>query len=678
MMSQFSRFALIVLLSLVTVPALSAGRVFFDSFESGTSQWGSDDYRNRCRDVTSAEDGGIGARTGSRFLSCNWNGTVAWNNAARYENLVIPTPATATEIFYRFWVRVGTNLSSTGGGGDNTGPKLLRFYSSYAAYLHTADVNSSGSSASIAWIHEAPGSIVTNWGLGSISKTGWTQVELYFNRSTNLHKIWINNTLTHNTTSNNVSNLLSSQLFLGSNWSGEEGTRIHDATNHVYWDDVEIFSSNGSDATGSMVDGTIAYSGGGTTYTVTPSAGANGTISPDTAQTVSSGSVTSFTVTPSGGYTASVGGTCGGSLVGTTYTTNAITANCTVSATFAPIADTTPPAISSPLPTGEQPYGTTSVTLQVTTNEAATCKYHTSDVAYASMGSTFGSTGGTTHQQTGFATSNGSSYTRYVRCIDSSGNASTASTVISFSVAADTPELILDNTSSGATQSGSWSVSTFYPGYYGSNYHYAPDATGHWFQWSGTLAPGTYQVYAQWPNGGDRPTDSVYQITHSGGTANVPADQTANGGQWNLLGTYAFGSTGTVRLLSSANGTDGTAADAIRFYASAADTTPPTTTISTSDPSAISTDGLTVIGTASDDTAVSGCKYRIGAAPDGSNGTACSGTTSFSCSTSGYASGANTLYVGCYDAAGNYGSDSITVNYTDIILSAPSNLRILN
>ncbi|NCT67109.1 MAG: hypothetical protein GXC76_05615 [Rhodanobacteraceae bacterium] len=70
------------------------------------------------------------------------------------------------------------------------------------------------------------------------------------------------------------------------------------------------------------------------TYTVTPSAGANGTISPNSPQTVSHGSTTSFTVTPANGYSASVGGTCGGTLVGTTYTTHAVTADCTVAATF--------------------------------------------------------------------------------------------------------------------------------------------------------------------------------------------------------------------------------------------------------------------------------------------------------------------------------------------------------
>jgi hypothetical protein len=70
------------------------------------------------------------------------------------------------------------------------------------------------------------------------------------------------------------------------------------------------------------------------THTVTPSAGANGSISPSTAQTVYDGRTTAFTVTPNTGYTPTVAGTCGGSLVGTTYTTNAITSDCTVNATF--------------------------------------------------------------------------------------------------------------------------------------------------------------------------------------------------------------------------------------------------------------------------------------------------------------------------------------------------------
>lgn len=72
------------------------------------------------------------------------------------------------------------------------------------------------------------------------------------------------------------------------------------------------------------------------TYTVTPSAGANGSISPDLATVFDYGAIPSFTVTPDVGYTASVAGTCGGALVGTTYTTAAITADCTVVASFTP------------------------------------------------------------------------------------------------------------------------------------------------------------------------------------------------------------------------------------------------------------------------------------------------------------------------------------------------------
>jgi len=42
-----------------------------------------------------------------------------------------------------------------------------------------------------------------------------------------------------------------------------------------------------------------------------------------------------FTVTASPGFTAGVAGTCGGNLVGTSYLTSPITANCTVVASFA-------------------------------------------------------------------------------------------------------------------------------------------------------------------------------------------------------------------------------------------------------------------------------------------------------------------------------------------------------
>jgi len=71
-------------------------------------------------------------------------------------------------------------------------------------------------------------------------------------------------------------------------------------------------------------------------YTVTPSVSGNGgTIGPAAATPVASGATISFTLAPDSGYIAGpVSGTCGGTLDGNTYTTAAVTADCTVVATF--------------------------------------------------------------------------------------------------------------------------------------------------------------------------------------------------------------------------------------------------------------------------------------------------------------------------------------------------------
>jgi len=77
-------------------------------------------------------------------------------------------------------------------------------------------------------------------------------------------------------------------------------------------------------------------------HTVTSSVGSgSGTISPLGTATVTHGMTKSYTLMPaSGSAITSVGGTCGGTLNGNTFTTKPITANCTVSATFAPVGYT--------------------------------------------------------------------------------------------------------------------------------------------------------------------------------------------------------------------------------------------------------------------------------------------------------------------------------------------------
>jgi len=77
-------------------------------------------------------------------------------------------------------------------------------------------------------------------------------------------------------------------------------------------------------------------------FSVTPSAGTGGTISPATMQTITGGSSATFTITPNSGYgvVTPLGGTCPqGSYNSSThsYTSGKIVANCTIEAAFAPL-----------------------------------------------------------------------------------------------------------------------------------------------------------------------------------------------------------------------------------------------------------------------------------------------------------------------------------------------------
>lgn len=102
------------------------------------------------------------------------------------------------------------------------------------------------------------------------------------------------------------------------------------------------------------------------------------------------------------------------------------------------VADVTAPAIISctTSPAGVLPAGTTTVDITCTTDENATAKLDTSPgVAYASMATTFGTTGTTTHTQSVGSLSDGTSYTRYVRVSDGT-NQTTTDYPVAWSVAA--------------------------------------------------------------------------------------------------------------------------------------------------------------------------------------------------------------------------------------------------
>jgi hypothetical protein len=115
---------------------------------------------------------------------------------------------------------------------------------------------------------------------------------------------------------------------------------------------------------------------------------------------------------------------------------NGSPATAGVTATTPGTPDTLPPALSAGSPAGTLSAGTTQTTLSLTSSENAVCRYGiVANTSYSSLPNSFSSTGGTTHTVTRTGLTNGSSYTYYVRCRDTAGNANTSDYPLAFSVA---------------------------------------------------------------------------------------------------------------------------------------------------------------------------------------------------------------------------------------------------
>ncbi len=141
--------------------------------------------------------------------------------------------------------------------------------------------------------------------------------------------------------SNNGTTATYSVTQVGSAWAAFDGaTRIAGDTTSggtftgTAGDTFKVFSVSGSPGPISETD--VTSTGGTGNFTVTPTAGANGSITPTTAQSVASGGSVTFTITANAGYSIAdvkVNGTSVGAV--SSYTFTNVTANETISATFA-------------------------------------------------------------------------------------------------------------------------------------------------------------------------------------------------------------------------------------------------------------------------------------------------------------------------------------------------------
>lgn len=128
--------------------------------------------------------------------------------------------------------------------------------------------------------------------------------------------------------------------------------------------------------------------------------------------------------------------------------------------------------------------------------------------------------------------------------------------------------VVLDNSSAGFSASSTWTTGTSATDKYGSNYRWrSTESVSDPATWTvSNLPAGSYKVYAWWSAGSNRSTAAPYIVYHSSGSTTVKVNQQANGGQWNLLGTFTLDG-GSEKVALSCWATSGyvVIADAIKW-----------------------------------------------------------------------------------------------------------------
>jgi hypothetical protein len=251
--------SLSILLLAASVHLHAAGRVFYDGFESGTvSQWSADASREKCKPVRAAVDG-AGPFSESFQAECNWNGVVSWSSSSAYSTLVLKSWAYSREFLIRFRVRLAADVDR------KDGQKLLRLYSATSeSFFMSARMNVTDGPMFAYWESIGGGGGARTYGDGTKLGDGkWHEVEIYIRHNSpgqldGATKIWLDGAMLLQ--AEGITSVVPSgkwyPLYVMSNWSNNPGWE-HDADNHAYWDDFEIYSDAGVGATGSMADGTI-------------------------------------------------------------------------------------------------------------------------------------------------------------------------------------------------------------------------------------------------------------------------------------------------------------------------------------------------------------------------------------------------------------------------------------
>jgi lysophospholipase L1-like esterase len=271
-------------------------------------------------------------------------------------------------------------------------------------------------------------------------------------------------------------------------------------------------------------------------HLVSTQAGSGGSISPGS-QDALHGSILEFTLAPDDGYGIKEVTGCNGSLSGSTYTTGAITAACTVTASF------------------DRRY-----TISAAAGSGGVISPSSQNVLHG------GKTEFTVSADSGYlirkVSGCGGSLSGNIFLTGVITEACTVTAHFLPILAAPAEDLIIDDGSAGTVAKGKWELS-YSPYPYGASSLYSKEENASYtFQ---SQAFGRHDLYMWWTQSSDRSTAIPIKIYDGENLIDtVIIDQQRNGGRWNWLYTYNF--SGPARIVIISPGSQSTTcADAVRL-----------------------------------------------------------------------------------------------------------------
>lgn len=158
----------------------------------------------------------------------------------------------------------------------------------------------------------------------------------------------------------------------------------------------------------------------------------------------------------------------------------------------------------------------------------------------------------------------------FIRVLDNFSDVTNLAVVDGLKLVYADDDVMLDNTNSEVSYTGSWTTSSATAGYYLADYRFAgtaPNVTA-----TATYRPnfpnaGLYDVFAWYASGGNRATNAPWTIVFFGGSTNILVNQQTNGGGWFRLAAalpFNAGTNGFVQLANNASNSV-VIADGVRF-----------------------------------------------------------------------------------------------------------------